>query len=269
MPGAESMAADPNGSSGGGNSALSHLPWQQIPRFVPGTTKVHEYVQRLKFLKELWPEEQIHLLGPRAALQVEGSAFQKVSRLAPDKLRQPDGIKLLVETLGGSWGKTQTEEKYHFFEQAIYQVAQKSDETNDSYLARHDAFFEELLARKVTIQEVRAYILLRHSLLTPEEKKKVVVEAQGDLKYEDTVKVIRLLGSKFFGDLQQREVPEAPGLTRPWKKGVSTTSTMWTAMARRKLTPPSKRNPVMRTSFASFWKATTKTRFSLQSLRTR
>ena len=104
----------------------------------------------MKFLKELWPEEQIHLLGPRAALQVEGPAFQKVSRLAPDKLRQPDGVKLLVETLGGSWGKTQTEEKYHFFEQAIYQVAQKSDETNDSYLARRDAFFEELLARKVT-----------------------------------------------------------------------------------------------------------------------
>ena len=157
---------------------------------------------RLKFSKELWPEEHIHLLGPRAVLQVEGSAFPMIARLAPEKLRQPDGIKILVETLGGSWGKTQTEERYHFIVQTIYQVAQES-ETNDSYLARHDAFFEELLARKVTTQEARAYILLRHSLLTPEEKK-VVVEALGDLKYEDTVTAITLLGSKFFGDLQQR-----------------------------------------------------------------
>ena len=65
------------GSTGGG---LGHLPWQQIPKFVPGVTNVDEYVQRLKFLKELWPAEHIHLLGPRAALQVEGSAFGSLPR---------------------------------------------------------------------------------------------------------------------------------------------------------------------------------------------
>ena len=32
------------GASGGG---LSHLPWQQIPKFVLGVTNVEEYVQRL------------------------------------------------------------------------------------------------------------------------------------------------------------------------------------------------------------------------------
>ena len=192
------------GSTGGG---LGHLPWQQIPKFVPGVTNVDEYVQRLKFLKELWPAEHIHLLGPRAALQVEGSAFQKISRIAPEKLRQGDGVKLLVESLGGSWGRTPTEEKYHFFEQAIFQVAQRNDETNDSYIARHDAYFEELIARQVTLEEVRAYILLRHSQLAAEDKKRVVVEARGDLQYGATVKAIRLLGSKFFGDLQSRHGP--------------------------------------------------------------
>ena len=183
---------------------LGHLPWQQIPRFTPGTTNVDEYVQRLKFIKELWPEDQLHLLGPRAALQVEGSAFQKISRIAPEKLRQADGVKTLVETLGGSWGRTLMEEKYHYFEQAIFQVTQRHDETNDSYLARHDAFFEELLARKVTIEQVRAYVLLRHSQLNPEDKKRVVVESQGNLTYAETVKAIRLLGSKFFGELQNK-----------------------------------------------------------------
>ena len=217
MPGAEREAPEaPAGSSGTG--ALGHLPWQQIPKFTPGVTKVDEYVQRLKFLKELWPEEHLHLLGPRAALQVEGSAFQKISRLAPEKLRQPDGIKVLVETLGGSWGRTLTDKKYHFFEQAIYQVSQKNDETNDSYIARHDAFFEELLARNVTIEEVRAYILLRHSQLAPEEKKKVVVESNGDLKYAATVRAIRLLGSKFFGDLLQRGAGSA-GSSRNVERG--------------------------------------------------
>ena len=36
-------------------------------------------------------------------------------------------------------------------------------ETNDSYLARHDVHFEELLSQGVTFEQVRAYILLRQS----------------------------------------------------------------------------------------------------------
>ena len=67
-----------------------------------------------------------------------------------------------------------------------------------------DAHFEELLARGVTIEQVRAYVLLRHSQLAPDDKKRVVVESQGDLKYNETVKAIRLLGSKFFGELQTK-----------------------------------------------------------------
>ena len=151
-------------SGNGGAGGMGQLPWQQVPKFTPGTTNVEEYVQRLRFLKELWPPEHLHHLAPRAALLVEGSAFQKVSRIAPEKLRSEDGIKLLAMTLGGSWGKTQTEEKYFYVEQAMFQVQQKQDESNDSYLARHDSFFEELLSRKVTMEEIRAYVLLPSSL---------------------------------------------------------------------------------------------------------
>ena len=182
----------------------SHLPWKQVPKFTPGVTNVDEYSQRLKCLKELWPAEHVQHLAPRAALMVEGAAFHKISRIAPDKLRSADGAQLLVETLGGSWGKTAVAEKYHYLEQAMFVVSQKADESNDSYISRHDAAFEELLARKVSIEEIRAYILLRHSQLSPEDKKKVVVEAKGDLKYQDTIKSVRLLGSKFFTDFQQR-----------------------------------------------------------------
>ena len=73
-------------------------PWNSIPKFVPGTTNVQEYVQKLRFLASLWPKEHLEQLAPRAALLVEGSAFKKVARLDPEKLRvkSTSGIALLV-----------------------------------------------------------------------------------------------------------------------------------------------------------------------------
>ena len=46
--------------------------------------------------------------------------------------------------------------------------------------------------------------MLRHSMLSPEDKKRVVVEAGGELKYQETVRSVRLLGSRFFQDLQNK-----------------------------------------------------------------
>ena len=205
----KSRAMGTEAGTGSGGGPMSHLPLQLIPRFVPGTTNVDEYVKRLQFLKEMWPEEHLQLLGPRAALLVEGAAFQKVSGISPEKLKSPDGVNILAEQLGGSWGRLQVEDKFHYFEQAILQTQQKHDETNDSYIARHDAQFEELLSRKVGLEEVRVYVLLRHSQLAPEDKKRVIIESKGDLKYAETIKAIRLLGSRFFGDLQSKSGSQA------------------------------------------------------------
>ena len=52
------------------------------------------------------------------------------------------------------------------------------------------------------IQEIRAYILLRQSVLSWEEKKRVIMDCKGDLTYESVRNSIRLLGSKCFQDLQ-------------------------------------------------------------------
>ena len=137
------MAADGEATASTGFGAgLSHLPWQQIPKCTPNITNIDEYTRRLEFLRELWPAEHLGLLGPRAALQVEGTAFQRISRIEPEKLRSPEGIRLLVESLGGSWGRIAAESRFYFLEQTIYQVQQKADESNDSYIARHDTFFE-------------------------------------------------------------------------------------------------------------------------------
>ena len=156
---------------------------------------------KLAFLKSVWPQEHIHHLGPRAALLVEGAAFTKVSRMTPERLKSEQGVEYLVEALGGQWGRLKDEDRLELFEKALYLTQQKSDETNDSYLNRHDNAFEELISRKVSLEEVRAYVMLRQSLLGPEDRKRVIVESKGKLDYETARSSIRLLGAKFFQDL--------------------------------------------------------------------
>ena len=180
------------------------LPWNSIPKFVPGTTNVQEYTQKLKFLAAMWPDGYLNQLAPRAALLVEGTAFRKVARLDPMKLRVNDtsGVALLVSAIGGSWGATELEERYEYFEKALYGTVQRQDESHDSFLARMESNFVELLSRETKLEEVQAYVLLRQSLLSPEDKKKILLEHAGELKYEPVVKSFRLLGSKFFSELQ-------------------------------------------------------------------
>ena len=202
-PTAETAGPSTEPSAAEGSTGYQ-LPWAAIPKFIPGTTDVTEYSRKLEFLAAMWPKEHLSLLAPRAALQVEGTASKKIANLPPAKLKSNDesGIKLLVSTLGGSWGKTDLEAKYDVFEKALYGTVQKQDETNDSYLARHDVHFEELLSKGVTFEQVRAYILLRQSQLTAEDRKKIILELGGSLDYKRVCSSIRLLGSRFFADLQ-------------------------------------------------------------------
>eukprot|EP00439_Symbiodinium_sp_Y106_P044774 s883_g5.t1 len=203
-PTQQESSASSNPAAMTGETSYQQLPWAAIPKFIPGTTDVTEYSKKLEFLAAMWPKESLSLLAPRAALLCEGSAFKKVTSLAPEKLKANDesGVKLLVDTLGGSWGRTAIEQKYDTFEKAIFGTIQKADETNDSYLARHDIHFEELLAQGVSFEEVRAYILLRQSSLTSEDRKRIVVELDGKLSYKKVCASVRLLGSRFFADLQ-------------------------------------------------------------------
>ena len=139
-----------------------------------------------------------------AALLVEGTAFRKIARLDPAKLKTSTtaGVALLVETIGGSWGSTEIEERYEYFEKALYGTVQKPDESHDSFLARMENNFVELISRNTTLEEVQAYVLLRQSTLQADDKKRILLEHQGDLKYKPVVKSFRLLGSKFFNEFQ-------------------------------------------------------------------
>ena len=175
-----------------------------IPSFKPGETDINEYSKKLEFLAGLWPQEHLALLAPRAAMLCEGSSFKKVMRIDTTKLKvnSIEGVKLLVTSLGGIWGKSKLEEKFERFERAIFSTTQRTDETHESYLARHDFQFEELLQMGVGIPEVRAYILLRNSGLNADDKKKLIVDSKGALEYDAIVSALKLLGSRFFNEIQ-------------------------------------------------------------------
>ena len=192
------------GATGSQPSTGSTLPWTAIPKFTPGVTSVQEYVQKLKFLAKLWPKESLDLLAPRVALLIEGTAFHRVAQLDPQKLKTKDesGVALIVKTIGGSWGQTELEERYEFFERALYGTTQKMDESNDSFLARMEHSFGELLRRKTTLEEVQAYVLLRQCNLNSEDRKRILLEHAGRLDYDDVKKSYRLIGSKFFSEVQ-------------------------------------------------------------------
>ena len=191
-------------SATGAGYGNSTLPWHLIPAFKPGITDLTEYSRKMQFLSQMWPQEHLSQLAPRAALLCEGSAFQKLIRLDAAKLKTNDrkGVELLVNTLGGVWGKTVLENKYERFEKAIYATNQRSDETNESYLARHEILFEDVLSQGATFADMRSYILLRNSGLSTEDKKKVIVDSGGTLEYTKVTSSIRMLGSRFFQDVQ-------------------------------------------------------------------
>ena len=88
------------------------------------------------------------------------------------------GVERLVKTLGGQWGKISLEGKYETFEKAVYRCQQRSDESHDSYLARADVLWTELLSSKVTLQELQAYAILRGSQLSADDKKPVILESE-------------------------------------------------------------------------------------------
>ena len=173
------------GAEAEGSTGLPRLPWNSIPKFTPGVTNVHEYTQKLKLLAAMWPVDCLDQLAPRAALLVEGTAIRKVARLdaAKLKVKSQAGVAALVEAIGGSWGATELEERYEYFEKALYGTLQRHDESHDSFLARMENNFIELLSRNTKLEEVQAYVLLRQSTLPAEDKKRILLEHEGELKY--------------------------------------------------------------------------------------
>ena len=140
---------------------------------------------------------------------------------------------------GGQFGQVNLERKFDIVEKALFRCSQKVDESSDSYLARAEVVWAELLMKKVNMTEVQAYITLRGSRLSMEDKKRVLVEAgaereDSELEMKRVSAAIRMLGSTFFQEYTSGkrdkslrtydhmafgaiEETEEPGEDAPWE----------------------------------------------------
>ena len=176
-----------------------------IPTFDPATDSVEVWAQKVELLSKVWPADKISELTTRLILNSKGSAFQKLQIRQKDLLKNDlASVKLLVELVGGQFGQVPLEKRYEAAERALFRCSQRSDESNDSYLARTDVAWSEFLAQDppMSLSDLQAYVTLRGSLLSTEDKKRVLIEAGaetgGNLTTKKVSAAIRMLGAGFF-----------------------------------------------------------------------
>lgn len=196
------MTASSDGATVGVSNQLASL----VPKFNPASDDLTVYRQKIELVLAAWPKGRITELVTRLILNCEGTAFQKL-QLNHDKLLENDvkSVHTLVELLGGQWGKLGLERQYEEAEVALFQTAQRGDESNDSYVARADVAWTKLLSRKLTLEDLQAFCLLRGSSLSAEDKKRVILEADqsqtGKLTVQKVTESVRLLGASFFQEV--------------------------------------------------------------------
>ena len=178
------------------------LPWAKNPTFVPGETSVESYARSVQFLFSLWPVQAREWFVTALILKVEGAAMETIMnnpKLFEDK--NQTSLENLITILGGSWDKLSLEERFGDLEVCVYQLQQHTGESTDSWISRSNAHWSRLLQKGVTLAEFQAYILLRHSRVENEDKRKLLVEAGDGLDLDTVRNSLRKLGANFFRQL--------------------------------------------------------------------
>ena len=177
-----------------------------VPSFDPATDNVEVWASKVALLLEAWPQTRLTELATRLILNCKGTAFQKLQLKQKEFLKnEKASIQAIVEEVGGTWGQVPLEQHYDLVEKALFRCQQKADETGDSFVSRVDVVWSELLTKKFDLQQIQTYVLLRGSRLSPEDKKRVLVEAGAEgigakLEWKKVVGAIRMLSSSFFQD---------------------------------------------------------------------
>ena len=196
-------------TSDGGESTTTLVPNHLaalVPSFDPAKDDLVAYTQKVQLLVGMWPDQRWTELATRLILNCSGSAFLKL-QLQQGELTKNEkkSIQRIIEVLGGHWGQINLEKQYEYAERALYRCSQKNDETADSFLARADIMWTELISRNVSLKDLQPYVTLRGSLLSSEDKKRVLLDADtagnGKLSSEKVSSAIRLLGATFFQDM--------------------------------------------------------------------
>ena len=199
MPESSASATLDVGTASSGNQ-LAAL----IPTFDPAVDNVEQWSQKIELLTQVWPESRLSELATRIILNCRGSAFATLQLKQKELLGGTiDCISQIVSIVGGQFGQVSLEQKFDIAEKAIFRCSQKADESADSYIARPEVVWTELLMKKINLAEVQVYIILRGSKLTMDDKKRVLVEsgaerAGGELEMKNVAAAIRMLGSSFF-----------------------------------------------------------------------
>ena len=177
-----------------------------VPSFDPATDSVDTWSQKVEMLMLAWPKTKLDELATRLVLGCKGTAFQKLQLVRSEVIKNEEkAIKRLVEIVGGTWGQVPLEHRFELAEKALYKSGQRSDETADSYLARMDVVWTEMLTKGVLLEELQSYVILRGSRLSMEDKKRVIVESGGEtsgkLDLKKVSSAIRMIGSNFFQEM--------------------------------------------------------------------
>ena len=129
-------------------------------------------------------------------------AVESVTDFGEQQERHPQDHRTPI---GGAWGQIPLEKKFEAAERAIFRCQQKSDEANDSYLARADVLWQELLSKGTKLEELQAYIVLRGSLLSADDKKRVIIDSDtggsGTLQVSKVQAAVRMLGAGFCHEM--------------------------------------------------------------------
>ena len=134
------------------------------------------------------------MLAPRLAMLMKGTAWAQVKLIDPSKLTDPDnGIKALLQAIS-TWEETEEMQLYDKFEKAMFRTTQRTNETTQSYVNRLSVSFHEL--GTLTVKDIKAFIVLRQSSLSVEDKKRVLTMAGDPLTQEGVEKAMRQLSTK-------------------------------------------------------------------------
>ena len=192
MPGSEASETFATSST---DEAKNQGMWNLLPSLDQSVDDAREYSQKVRFLHGVIPVKDRSQLAPRLAMLCKGIAWSQVKSIEPSKLTDPDsGVSALLKALS-SWEDSEEMVTFDKFERAIYKTNQKVDESTLSFVNRLGVAFTEL-GDQVTVKDFQAFILLRQSCLSVDDKKKILTMTGGTMETHLIDQAMRSLATK-------------------------------------------------------------------------
>ena len=154
------------------------------------------------------PEKDKPNLVPRFAMLRKGTAWRQVRQLDPKKPTKADsGVEYLLKGLS-AWEDMSEMKTYELFERPLYNVS-KIHEVSHGFSLRLQAAFDEI-ADDVTVKQMQAFVMLRQSGLSSEDKKKILTMTNGKLDLTAVDQAMRSLSTRVLmgpGESKKKNYP--------------------------------------------------------------